>query len=243
METLQKNSETIDYLNKSLTEAQKFSFRALLANKQTTTQPVSSHATNFVPGQTNVLTARKFDEMRESNNFSRSRSRSPHELAGRSNSPLRVIERQRFNGGMMLNSNSFSNAKRNGGQYTPVHNYTPTMRESCAPGTANHCVDYTQPCECRDYQANLKVTNKYAERFGLTDNPQTTVPNSGRHQTSFGQNDPYLARVPYEPAKKEEKASHNKPGVRSQKSLNHEEPLGGHYYEDHNSNRYSQHNE
>ena len=35
METLQKNSETIEFLNKSLTEAQKFSFRALLSSKQT----------------------------------------------------------------------------------------------------------------------------------------------------------------------------------------------------------------
>ena len=34
METLQKNSETIEFLNKSLTEAQKFSFRALLSSKQ-----------------------------------------------------------------------------------------------------------------------------------------------------------------------------------------------------------------
>jgi len=34
METLKKNSETIEFLNKSLTEAQKFSFRALLSSKQ-----------------------------------------------------------------------------------------------------------------------------------------------------------------------------------------------------------------
>ena len=33
METLKKNSETIEFLNKSLTEAQKFSFRALLSSK------------------------------------------------------------------------------------------------------------------------------------------------------------------------------------------------------------------
>jgi hypothetical protein len=44
METLQKNSETIEYLNKSLMEAQKFSFRALLSNKQTITQAGNSHA-------------------------------------------------------------------------------------------------------------------------------------------------------------------------------------------------------
>ena len=34
MDTLKKNSETIEFLNKSLTEAQKFSFRALLSSKQ-----------------------------------------------------------------------------------------------------------------------------------------------------------------------------------------------------------------
>ena len=34
METLKKNSETIEFLNKSLSEAQKFSFRALLSSKQ-----------------------------------------------------------------------------------------------------------------------------------------------------------------------------------------------------------------
>jgi hypothetical protein len=34
METLKKNSETIEFLNNSLTEAQKFSFRALLSSKQ-----------------------------------------------------------------------------------------------------------------------------------------------------------------------------------------------------------------
>lgn len=32
--TLEKNAEMIDYLNKSLSEAQKFSFKALLSNKQ-----------------------------------------------------------------------------------------------------------------------------------------------------------------------------------------------------------------
>ena len=34
MDTLKKNSETIEFLNQSLTEAQKFSFRALLSSKQ-----------------------------------------------------------------------------------------------------------------------------------------------------------------------------------------------------------------
>ena len=34
MATLKKNSETIEFLNVSLTEAQKFSFRALLSSKQ-----------------------------------------------------------------------------------------------------------------------------------------------------------------------------------------------------------------
>ena len=34
MDTLKANSETIEFLNKSLTEAQKFSFRALLSSKQ-----------------------------------------------------------------------------------------------------------------------------------------------------------------------------------------------------------------
>ena len=33
MNTLQQNSETIEFLNLSLTEAQKFSFRALLTSK------------------------------------------------------------------------------------------------------------------------------------------------------------------------------------------------------------------
>ena len=37
MDTLKKNSETIEFLNKSLTEAQKFSFRALLSSKQNIT--------------------------------------------------------------------------------------------------------------------------------------------------------------------------------------------------------------
>ena len=151
METLQKNSETIEYLNKSLMEAQKFSFRALLSNKQSITQAGNSHAQTFMPGQTNVLTARKFDEMRESNNFSRSRSRSPHELAGRSNSPLRIIEKQRFNGQILLNSNSFSNAKLQEKQYNQANNYTPTMRESYAPGNANGYIDYQQPSESREY--------------------------------------------------------------------------------------------
>ena len=36
MDTLIQNSETIDYLNQNLMEAQKFSFRALLSNKQPT---------------------------------------------------------------------------------------------------------------------------------------------------------------------------------------------------------------
>ena len=38
MDTLKKNSETIEMLNKSLTEAQKFSFSALLVNKAQATQ-------------------------------------------------------------------------------------------------------------------------------------------------------------------------------------------------------------
>ena len=33
METLKKNSQTIEFLNQNLTEAQKFSFRALLQSK------------------------------------------------------------------------------------------------------------------------------------------------------------------------------------------------------------------
>ena len=111
------------------------------------------------------------------------------------------------------------------------------MRESYAPGNANHYIDYSaQPSESREYQVNLKVTNKYSERFGLNDNAQ----NSGRHQTSFGQNDAYLARIAYEPAKKEEKQNHEKTGVRSAKSIKIEE---GYHYEEHNSNRYSQHND
>jgi len=39
--TLKSNNDTISYLNKQLTEAQKFSFRALLNNKQQTTQGVA----------------------------------------------------------------------------------------------------------------------------------------------------------------------------------------------------------
>lgn len=235
METLQKNSETIEYLNRSLQEAQKFSFRALLSNKQQAAQPGNT-ATNFNPG--NTLT--RFDDthdLRESGNGLRSRSRSPLHFGGNhSNSPTRVIERQRYNGGMLLNSNSFSNAKRQGGNYNPVHpTYTPTLRES-QPGTASHTVDYTQPCECREYQANLKVTNKYAERFGLHEETQAT---RGRnHYTSFG-NNPYGDKG-YEPAKKEEKSNHHKE-TRSQKSYN-DEPIRTDYYADQASNRYA-HNE
>ena len=33
MNTMKKNGETIEFLNNSLTEAQKFSFRALLSSK------------------------------------------------------------------------------------------------------------------------------------------------------------------------------------------------------------------
>ena len=151
METLQKNSETIEHLNRSLMEAQKFSFRALLSNKQTNAQTTNpAHSTNnYTMGQGALFSGRNFDDMRESN-CSRSRSRSPLDMGRQgSTSPLRVIEKQRWNGAQMLNSKSFSNAKQ---QLTPVHNnYTPTVRESCAAGTANTCIDYSQPCECKDY--------------------------------------------------------------------------------------------
>ena len=41
MKTLKKNSQTIEFLNQNLTEAQKFSFRALLQSKQSGVTPAA----------------------------------------------------------------------------------------------------------------------------------------------------------------------------------------------------------
>lgn len=113
------------------------------------------------------------------------------------------------------------------------------MRESCAVGTANHAVDYSQPCECKDYQANLKVTNKYAERFGLNDRSLSNsfLPDAGRHQASFGHDMP---QVRHEAPKREEKASHssiNRSIHEKKSAILHEEPISQHE----NSSRYSDH--
>lgn len=48
-------------------------------------------------------------------------------------------------------------------------------------GRASHQHDAIDGAE---YQANLKLTNKYAERFGLTDSDHVT--GWERHQASFG---------------------------------------------------------
>jgi hypothetical protein len=103
----------------------------------------------------------KFDEFRESG-FSRSRSRSPHDFAGKLHSPQRIIDNQRHNGRLLVNSNSFSNIKMQAQQQTPVQ---PSFAE---------------------YQANLKVTNKYAERFGLIDKPTAGLQTRNIHMHSFG---------------------------------------------------------
>ena len=88
-------------------EAQKFSFRALLSNKQTNAQITTAAVNNT------IMSARKVEDIMRESGFSRSRSRSPHDLGARvTPSPLRIIERQIWNGGMMRQSNSFSNVKK-----------------------------------------------------------------------------------------------------------------------------------
>ena len=67
MDTLKKNSETIEFLNKSLTEAQKYSFRALLSSKQngTASGSVAAVAT-AIQRQTsgsNRVTAQKSEQL------------------------------------------------------------------------------------------------------------------------------------------------------------------------------------
>ena len=117
MDTLKKNSETIEFLNKSLTEAQKFSFRALLSSKQNVSTgsvaAVQTAVTNRQASATNRnVTSVQHTEAAESV-LSRSRSRSPY-CEGRvtSNSPLRLMQQQKNKSSLLLNSNSFSNVKR-----------------------------------------------------------------------------------------------------------------------------------
>lgn len=75
-----------------------------------------------------------------------------------------------------------------------------------------------------EYQANLKVTNKYAERFGLIDKPTAGLQTRNVHMHSFGNEIYPQARAgteqsrPYEPIKINERASHNI-NERSQKSF------------------------
>ena len=52
MDTLKKNSDTIEFLNKSLTEAQKYSFRALLGSKANATSTGSVAAVAAIQRQT-----------------------------------------------------------------------------------------------------------------------------------------------------------------------------------------------
>ena len=108
MDTLKKNSETIEFLNKSLTEAQKFSFRALLSSKQNiATGSVAAVATarverkasesQVIHRKTGMESATLFSENRVENNsaLSRSRSRSPYgnDVRQSSNSPLRLMQK------------------------------------------------------------------------------------------------------------------------------------------------------
>jgi hypothetical protein len=75
-DTLINNKDTIQALNGKLMEAQKFSFRALLSNKQTNAQITTAAHTNF-GGNTLMSAAKEEPSFRESH--LRSRSRSPHD--------------------------------------------------------------------------------------------------------------------------------------------------------------------
>ena len=97
------------------------------------------------------------------------RTRSPYCDAGRvsSNSPLRLLQKQQQNSSLLLNATSFSNVKRQheSTKLNSTQHLTANMRESLHD---HHGGAYQgKGCDCKGFQAELKLTNKYASRFGM----------------------------------------------------------------------------
>lgn len=174
MDTLKKNSETIEFLNKSLTEAQKFSFRALLSSKQNVATGSVAAVATAINRQSSGSHHGMVSEVKTDLNtsvLSHSRTRSPFcEIRPSSNSPMRLMQKQQQNSNLLLNASSFSNAKnqeRDGCQsklMATTQHLRANMRESIQESGVH---SFAKGCECKGYQAELKLTNKYAARFGL----------------------------------------------------------------------------
>ena len=96
-----------------------------------------------------------------------SRAKSPASVRPASNSPLRLITKQNQNSSINLNAHALSNAKHQLITHTQhSHSHvSPTMREH-----TRSPVDYMRDSaggNIHDYQVHLKLTDKYAQRFGM----------------------------------------------------------------------------
>ena len=123
--------------------------------------------------------------------MSNSRSRSPYQdIRATSNSPMRLMEKQKHNSHMLLNANSFSNVKSQDsatGQGRKMLDssshiqWRPNMRESIQesglyPQSQNNI---------KGYQAELKLTEKYAARFGMDESDQHHSANHLSHHNNY----------------------------------------------------------
>mmetsp|Transcript_25304 Transcript_25304/g.31680 ORF Transcript_25304/g.31680 Transcript_25304/m.31680 type:complete len:116 (+) Transcript_25304:1925-2272(+) len=107
--------------------------------------------------------------------MSKSRSRSPYcEVRQASNSPLRLMQKQQHNSNMLINANSFSNVKsQDSGNGMKLMDTTQHVRANMRESIQDSGVyAFANGCECKDYQAELKLTNKYAARFGMDESDQ-----------------------------------------------------------------------
>ena len=100
---------------------------------------------------------------------SRSRSGTPHGVRNSSNSPLRLLQKQAQNSSILVNACSFSNVKSQAAPKDILPRpISPTMREHGPQAALN----YARDCVCLDqHHLNLTLTNKYAAKFGMEDEP------------------------------------------------------------------------
>jgi len=76
------------------------------------------------------------------------------------------MQKMQQNSSLLLNATSFSNVKRQ--QEVSKLNSTQHLSTNMRESLHEHGSAYlAKGCECKGFQAELKLTNKYASRFGM----------------------------------------------------------------------------
>lgn len=88
---------------------------------------------------------------------------------------MRLMQKQQQNSNLILNATSFSNTKNQEKECCPTKLLSTTqhlktnLRENIQESGV---YAFAKGCECKGYQAELKLTNKYAARFGMDESDQ-----------------------------------------------------------------------